>query len=253
MTVKTANEIRAMEKSCRIAADALSYIEKFIRPGVSTHDLDSVVDDFLKSKGARSACLGYQGYPRAICTSINDIICHGVPNETTILKNGDIINVDITALYKGFHGDTSAMFQVGTVSENSKKLIQCAEHAMMSGIEEVLEFNHTGDIGFAIESCVRRYGFFAVKEIGGHGIGRGFHEEPFVPSFGRPKEGAPLKKWGTLTVEPMVNMTSTGIVEEEIKDSAIRIYRTGDGLPSAQFEHTVLITDAKPVILTLRN
>lgn len=250
MTVKTATEIKLMEKVGRLAAECLSHTGKHVRAGITTNELDQIANDFLLSRGARSACIGYHGYPKAICTSVNHVICHGLPDRT-LLKDGDIINIDVTALLEGFHGDTSAMFTVGAVTDKARKLMDCAKSAMIKGIEAIVPGATTGDIGFAIEKHVARAGFYAVREIGGHGIGRGFHEEPFVPSFGKKGKGIPLKTWGAITVEPMVNETSAPLREYEIPGSEITVFETGDRSLSAQYEHTVLITDKGYQILTL--
>lgn len=250
MTVKTASDIRLMEQVGKLAAEALQHTGKYVRPGVTTDELDKIANDYMLSRGAISACIGYHGYPKAICTSINDEICHGLPGSR-VLKEGDIINLDVTALKNGFHGDTSATFFVGEVSDAAKRLTECAYGAMHKGIEAIQPGGTTGDIGFAIEKFVTRAGFHVVKEVGGHGIGRKFHEEPFVPSFGKKGKGAKLLKWGTLTVEPMVNETSAPVTERKVPNSNITVFVTSDGRLSAQFEHTVLITDSGAQILTL--
>jgi len=249
MNIKTANEIRLMEKAGKLAAEALQYTGKHVRPGITTEELDQIAEDFIKSRDAISACVGYFGYPKAICTSVNEVICHGVPDSKR-LKEGDIINIDVTVLKDGFHGDTSSMFFVGKVSERGKKLSACALGAMENGIEAIRANGTTGDIGFAIDKFVTRSGYYAVREIGGHGIGKIFHEDPFVPSFGKKGKGAKLLKWGTITVEPMVNETAAPIDEFPIRGSEITTFVTSDGKLSAQYEHTVLITDSGAQILT---
>lgn len=251
MTPKTASDIRLMERACKLAAEALAYAGTFVKPGVSTLELDAVTNDFILSKGAKSACIGYHGYPYAICTSLNHVICHGVPSDKDILKSGDIINIDVTVLDQGFHGDTSAMFFVGDVDEESKNLCRAAFEAMHKGIEAAQPKGTTGDIGFAIEKYTKRQGYYVVKEVGGHGIGRVFHEEPFVPSFGKKGKGAQLVTWGTITVEPMINLTSAPVIQKEIPGSTITIFETSDQRRSAQYEHTILITDTGPRILTI--
>lgn len=250
MTVKTANDIRLMEKACQLAAEALQYTGKHVRAGISTAELDQIAEDFIRSRDATPACLGYHGFPKSICTSINDVICHGVP-DSTVLKDGDVVNVDVTVIKHGFHGDTSAMFFVGEVSDRARKISECALGAMEAGIKAIRAGGTTGDIGFAIDKFVTRKGFFAVKEIGGHGIGQKFHEDPFVPSFGKKGKGDPLLKWGTITVEPMVNETGAPVKELSIPGSEITVFVTSDGKLSAQYEHTVLITDRGGQILTL--
>lgn len=250
MIVKTASEIRLMEQAGRLAAEALRYTGRFVRAGITTDELDKIADDFIRSKGATSACTGYHGYPKAICTSVNEVICHGVPGARA-LKDGDIINIDITVIKGGFHGDTSSMFFVGEVSPQAKRLCECAFGAMHRGIEAARAGATTGDIGFAVQKFATRHGYYPVKEIGGHGIGRGFHEDPFVPSFGKRGKGIELIPGTTITVEPMINETSAPIRELEIPGSEITVFETSDGKLSAQYEHTVLITETGAEILTV--
>jgi methionyl aminopeptidase len=250
MTVKTANDIRLMEKTCQLAARTLEHVIKYVRAGVTTNELDQIVYDFTLTNEARPAPLGYHGYPKSICTSVNDCVCHGVPDDRP-LKDGDIINIDVTTFKYGFHGDTSRTVTVGEVSSNARALIEAAQKAMEKGIEAITPNGTTGDIGFAISKFVTRQGFHAVQEIGGHGIGRDFHEDPFVPSYGKKGRGERLLPWGTITVEPMLNETDSPIREFDIPNSTIKYYLTGDSSLSAQFEHTVLITDTGYQILTL--
>lgn len=249
MTTKTLDEIRTMEKVCQLAAKALYHTGSFVKAGITTNELDKIANDFMLSHDAKSACIGYHGYPKAICTSVNEVICHGVP-DGTVLKEGDIINIDVTALKDGFHGDTSATFYVGQVSDEAKRITEAAKAAMMAGIGAIGRQSTTGDIGFAINKFVTREGYHIVREIGGHGIGRVFHEDPFVPSFGKKGRGDRLLVGGTITVEPMINQTAAGMIEHEIKGSKIQWYTTEDNCLSAQFEHTVLITEDGARILT---
>ncbi len=249
MTVKTASDIKAMEKVCQLAARTLQHAAKFVRPGITTDELDKIVYDYTLSNDAKPAPLNYNGFPKSICTSVNHCICHGVPGSE-VLQEGDIINIDVTSYKFGFHGDTSATFFVGEVGDKAKEITEVAEQAMHKGIEAIRPTGTVGDIGFAINKFVTRKGYFAVREIGGHGIGRDFHEEPFVPSFGKKGKGDRLKPFGTITVEPMVNENSLPIVELAIPNSSIKYYETQDRTLSAQFEHTVLITDTGYEILT---
>lgn len=234
----------------RLAARTLAHTAKFVRAGITTAELDQIAHDYTLSAGARPAPLGYHGYPKSICTSVNEVICHGVP-DGTVLKDGDIINLDITCFLNGVHGDTSATFFVGEPSAAAVRLVECAREAMFKGIEAIRPFGTTGDIGYAISRLVTGKGFHVVREIGGHGIGRQFHEEPFVPSFGKKGRGDRLVPWGAITVEPMVNETPAPLVEHDIPDSTIKWYTTKDRTLSAQFEHTVLITDEGYEILTV--
>ncbi len=240
--VLSLEEIPLMRASCQLAAQVLVFIEEYIRPGVKTEELDRLCHDFILSQGAKPAPLNYQGFPKSICTSVNSCICHGVP-DSSVLKSGDIVNLDVTCIKDGFYGDTSKTFFVGEVSDSAKKLTKSAFNAMHKGIQAIRPKGRTGDIGFAIEKYVVRNGFFPVREIGGHGIGKKFHDEPFVPSFGKKGRGEILKPWSCITVEPMINQNSSDIKELPIPGSNIRYYETKDGGLSAQFEHTILIKD----------
>ena len=242
--VLSPEEIVLMRTSCKLAAQVLVFIEKHLRPGVKTKDLDKLCHDFILSRRADPAPLNYNGFPKSICTSVNSCICHGVP-DNTVLKEGDIVNIDVTCIKEGFYGDTSKTFYVGEVSEQAKALTDCAFEAMHKGISAIKPYGRTGDIGFAVEKYVVRKGFFPVREIGGHGIGRKFHDDPFVPSFGKKGRGEILKPWSCITVEPMVNQNSSAIKEFSIPESSVKYYHTVDGSLSAQFEHTVLVTDGK--------
>ena len=245
----TANDIRKMEKVGQLAAKVLAHAGSFVKAGVTTNELDQIADDFIRSHNALPAPLNYKGFPKSICTSVNECVCHGVPDNTP-LKEGDVVNVDVTCILEGFFGDTSAMFFVGEVSENAKTLSDCAFHAMWEGIQVLGPRSTTGDVGFAINKYVTRKGFYAVREIGGHGIGKTFHEDPFVPSYGKKGHGTPLKSWCCLTVEPMVNETSEKVLEFNIPDSTIKYYETVDKTFSAQYEHTIMITDSGYEVLT---
>lgn len=243
-------EIKKMTRSCRIAADTLTYLDKYVKAGITTNQIDELANDFMQTKGAKSACLGYHGYPKYTCTSVNEVVCHGLPDDTP-LKDGDIINVDVTAWMDGFFGDTSKMYAIGNVSEEAKDLIETARMARDLGIEAITPKGRTGDIGFETNKYVTRKGYTVVREIGGHGVGRIFHEEPFVPAWGKKGKGDILVPFHCITVEPMVNQGTDELIEYDIKGSSIKYYHTADGLLSAQFEHTVLVTDTGYEILTL--
>lgn len=249
MTIKTADEIRIMEKVCKLAAQTLYHTAKFLRPGITTNELDQIAHDFTLSTGATPSPLGYHGFPKSICTSVNEVICHGVP-DGTVLKEGDIINLDITSFKDGFHGDTSATFFIGAPSERAMAITDAAKKAMERGIEAITAGGTTGDIGFAINKFTTKQGFYVVRDIGGHGIGRGFHEDPFVPSYGKKGRGDVLRPGGVITIEPMLNETSVEMIEHDIPNSSVKWYSTGDKTLSAQFEHTVLITEKGPEVLT---
>jgi len=250
MTPLQASEIKLMEKAGQLAARTLQYVGKYVKAGVTTDELDKLAYDYTLSHGAIPAPLNYHGFPKSICTSVNECICHGVP-DSTVLKDGDIINVDVTCILEGFHGDTSAMFFVGEVSEKARDICEVALLARERGIEEVGPGKTTGDIGFAINKLTTKRGYWVVKEIGGHGIGRTFHDDPWVPSYGKKGKGVELLPWTCLTVEPMINESSAPIKEFSIPNSTIKYYETGDKTLSAQYEHTVLVTDTGHQILTL--
>ena len=250
----TPSEILSMRQSCQLAAQVLVFIENHIQPGVVAQELDKLCHEFIISHGAVPAPLNYKGFPKSVCVSINSCICHGVPDQT-ILKEGDIVNIDVTCIKEGFYGDTSKTFFVGEVSQIAKDLTDCAYQAMHKGIEAIRPKGTTGDIGFVIEKYSTRKGFFPVRDIGGHGIGKVFHDEPFVPSYGKKGRGEILQPWSCITVEPMINQNSPDMKEFDIPNSTIKYYHTLDNSLSAQFEHTVLIQDEsseKPYeILTL--
>ncbi len=249
MTPLAANEISKMEGSCQLAARTLAHVGSFVKEGMTTNELNQIADDFIRSHGAIPAPLNYHGFPKSICTSINECVCHGVPSEAS-LKEGDIINIDVTCILDGFFGDTSSMFFVGTVTERAKSLSECALQAMWEGIGALGPQATTGDVGFAVNKYVTRHGFYAVRDIGGHGIGKVFHDAPFVPSHGKKGRGPQLKPWCCLTVEPMVNEASEDVIELSIPNSTIKYYETRDKTLSAQYEHTIMITDSSYEVLT---
>jgi len=249
MKTLTKEEINLMRIAGSLAAKVLAQVGKCVKPGVSTDFLDKKAYDLTLSLGATPAPLGYRGYPKSICTSVNHCVCHGLPSSY-ILCEGDIVNIDVTCIKDEFHGDTSRTFYVGDVSKEAKIITQCAYEAMLKGIAEVKAGKTTGDIGFAINKYITRKGFYPVQDIGGHGIGRNFHEDPFVPSFGKKGKGVVLKENACITVEPMVNQTGADIKEFDIANSEIKYYETTDKSLSAQFEHTILITKEGHEVLT---
>lgn len=244
------DEIVKMRQVCKLAAKVLNYTGKFIKPGMTTLELDKIADDYTLSLGAVSACIGYHGYPMSTCISVNNVICHGVPGDY-VIQEGDILNIDVTVKKDGFFGDTSRTFMVGNVTPEAKKLVETAYDAMIVGIEAIKPNGWTGDIGFETDKFVTRKGYSTIKEIGGHGIGRVFHTDPFVPAFGKKGKGEKLRPFTCFTVEPMVNQGTDRFVEKAIHGSSIKYYETADGLLSAQFEHTILLTDTGYEILTL--
>src|SRR6516225_11214590 len=238
-----------MRAVCRLAAETLLVVGEKIRVGMTTHDIDRIVHEHTLSQGARPAPLNYKGFPRSVCTSINDVVCHGIP-DGTVLKDGDIVNVDVTHVYEGFHGDTSATFYVGAPSPEARHVVEVARRALEIGIAEVRDGARLGDIGAAIQEYVEGEGCSVVRDFVGHGIGRKFHDTPQVKHYGKKGTGDRLRAGMTFTIEPMVNL---GGWEVKVDPEDKWTVRTADGSLSAQFEHTVLVTRAGVEVLTARS
>ena len=239
-------EIEKMRQAGRLAARLLNHLEPLVKPGVTTLELDEEAERWTQAHGARSAPLGYRGFPKSICTSINEVICHGIPSEKQVLKEGDIINIDVTPILDGYHGDTSKTFFVGTPSPLAKKLVEVTEKCMYLGIAEVKPGNKIGDIGAAIQEYAESQGFSVVRDFVGHGVSNIFHTAPQIPHYGTRGKGKKLRTGMVFTIEPMINEgTWEGIV---LSDGWTAI--TQDGKLSAQFEHTVAVTETGVEILT---
>jgi len=247
--IKSPKEIDLMRKVCRLAADTLLEVGDKIRAGMTTLDIDRVVHEHTLSQGARPAPLHYKGFPKSVCTSVNEIVCHGIP-DGTVLRNGDIVNVDVTHVYEGFHGDTSATFYIGTPSSEARHVTEVARRSLDMGIAEVREGARLGDVGAAIQEYVEAQGCSVVRDFVGHGIGRKFHDAPQVKHYGKRGTGERLRAGMTFTIEPMVNL---GGWEIEVDPTDKWTVRTADGSLSAQFEHTVLVTREGVEILTARS
>ncbi len=252
VTIKTASEIEGMRTAGRLAAEVLDYITPFVKPGVTTDELDRLCHDYMVDvQGAIPAPLnyapnGHAPYPKSICTSVNNQVCHGIPGEK-VLKNGDIVNIDITVIKEGWHGDTSRMFAVGEPSIQAKRLMQVTYEAMWVGIARVRPGATLGDIGHAIQRFAEQHGYSVVREFCGHGIGRKFHEEPQVLHYGREGTGLALEPGMTFTIEPMINAGRRDI--RQLPDGWTIV--TKDRSLSAQWEHTVLVTESDYEVLTL--
>lgn len=241
-----------MRAAGRMAAELLDVLGELVKPGVSTQELNDVAEKWTQERGAVSAPLGYPGgpnaFPRSICTSINEVVCHGIPNTDEVLKEGDIINIDVTPKLEGYHGDTSRTFYVGAVSDETKRLVEVTEECLRRGIAEVKPGARLGDIGAAIQEYAEGQGFSVVKDFVGHGIGKVFHTAPQVPHYGKRGKGARLEPGMCFTIEPMIN---EGTWEVEILDDGWTAV-TADGKLSAQFEHTIYVTENGVEVLTLR-
>jgi methionyl aminopeptidase len=246
--IKSPREIEAMRVVCRMAAETLVLVGEKIRPGMTTLEIDQLVHEDTIRRKARPAPLNYRGFPKSVCTSINDVVCHGIPGSE-VLKDGDIVNVDVTTVYDGFHGDTSATFYIGTPSSEARHVTEVARHALEIGIAEVKEGARLGDIGAAIQEYVEGQGCSVVRDFVGHGIGRKFHDLPQVKHYGKRGQGERLKAGMTFTIEPMVNV---GRWEVTVDPHDKWTVRTIDGSLSAQFEHTVLVTRSGSEVLTKR-
>jgi len=246
--IKSPDEIEKMRTAGRLAAEVLEMIGPHVRPGVTTAELDRICHDFIvEEQQAIPAPLNYRGFPRSICTSVNHQVCHGIPGDK-VLREGDILNLDITVIKDGFHGDTSKMFCLGEPSVLAKRLIEVTNEAMWRGIRAVRPGAHLGDIGQAIQSFVESNRFSVVREYCGHGIGRGFHEDPQVLHYGTAGTGMTLRPGMTFTIEPMVN---AGKAQVKLLPDGWTVV-TKDRKLSAQWEHTVLVTEEGYEVLTLR-
>ena len=247
VTTKTPDDIQKMRVAGRLAADVLRMIEPHVKPGVTTEELDRLCHDFIvDEQQAIPANVGYRGFPKTICTSVNHVICHGIPSPGKVLKDGDILNIDVTVIKDGLHGDTSRMYYVGEPSVLAKRLVEVTREAMFRGIRAVKPGATLGDVGHAIQSYVEAERFSVVREYCGHGIGRIYHEDPQVLHYGRPGEGLVLKPGMTFTIEPMVN---AGARHTRLLPDGWTVV-TKDKSLSAQWEHTLLVTDDGVEILT---
>ncbi len=254
--IKTPEQIEGIRKASRLTAMTLDMIGKYVKPGVSTLELDNIMNTFILSHGGKSACIDYLGnnkwgkwpsaYKRCTCISINDVICHGIPSADLILKEGDIINIDVTTIVDGYFGDSSRMYAVGQVSPQAAKLMADAKTAMEIGIAQVFPDNQFGNIGYEIANFAEKKWYSVVREYGGHGVGVAFHEEPFVYHKAAKKTGPKMKPGMIFTIEPMIN---AGKYATKLDKDQWTV-RTKDGSLSAQWEHTILVTEDGYEILT---
>ncbi len=240
-------ELDKMRKAGRLAAQLLHHLEPMVKPGVSTLELNDEAERWTQAHGAKSAPLGYKGFPKSICTSVNEVVCHGIPNAGQILNDGDIINIDVTLIVDGYHGDTSKTFFVGTPSSTAKKLVEVTAECRRRGIAEVKPGARIGDIGAAIQEYAEAQGFSVVRDFVGHGIGNVFHTAPEIPHYGAHGKGKRLRAGMVFTIEPMINEGTWEVEVMGDKWTAL----TRDRKLSAQFEHTIAVTEDGVEILTL--
>jgi len=250
-TIKLPREIEIMKESCKIVAEILRLLKGMIRPDIMTKELDQFAEEFIRSQGAEPAFKGYGTdkknlFPATLCISIDDEVVHGIPSNRK-LQEGEIIAIDVGVKKKNYFGDGAWTYAVGKISDDKAKLLKATEQALEVGIKQARAGNHVHDISAAVQSFVEKQGFSVVRDLVGHGVGQKLHEEPAIPNFGEPRTGPLLHKGMTLAIEPMVNF---GTYRVRI-DSDGWTVRTADGLPSAHFEHTVLVTDNNPEILTI--
>ena len=244
VSLKTSKELSDMKLSCQISAQALKLAGELIRPGVSTAHVNKMVHEFIVSQGAKPTFLGYGGFPAACCISINDEVIHGIPSDR-IIREGDIVSVDVGAAINGYTGDNAATFAAGAVSEEARKIMEATEQCLYKAIEAAQPGNRLGDVGYAVQSYAESFGFAVVRDFVGHGVGKKLHEAPEVPNYGTPGRGLRLMPGMTLAIEPMINVKGSAV--KTLKDGTVL---TASGSLSAHFEHTIAITADGPVILT---
>ena len=247
IVLKTSRELAIMKEACIISAGALQTVARAVEPGVSTAELDRLAEEYIRSKGAVPNFKNYQGYPATACISINNEVIHGIPSKQRILKEGDIVSVDLGAMYEVYHGDNAATFAVGDVSPEAKRLMDVTRESLYEGINAARPGGRIGDISHAVQSYVEANGFSVVRQFVGHGVGTKLHEDPEVPNFGKAGHGFRLMSGMTLAIEPMVNAGDYQV--RVLKDGWTTV--TSDGSLSAHFEHTVVITEDGPKIMTV--
>ncbi len=247
ITIKTDTELNCMRESGRLTKNVLDLLGKSIRVGMTTKELDKIAFDYIKSCGATPSFLGYGGYPASICTSIDEMVVHGIPSDDVVIKDGQIVSIDVGVIYNGWQGDAARTFMVGKVSDQKKKLVKVTEECFFKAVESLRDGTPLGDIGYNVQSHAESNGFSVVRALVGHGIGKEMHEDPSVPNYGKKGTGIRLKKGMTIAIEPMINMGTHQV--DFLSDGWSVVTR--DRLPSAHYENTVAITDNGVEILTL--
>lgn len=244
--IKSSREIELMRQAGSILEQTRQFVSQHVKPGVTTYQLDKLAEAHIRKLGGLPSFKGYQGFPGTICSSVNEVVVHGIPSKRKVLKDGDIVTLDFGVNYKGYHADSATTYPVGTISDEIKQLLKVTEEALYEGLKFAKPGQHVSDISHAIESYVKPYGYGIVEEFTGHGIGRELHEDPYVPNFGAPKLGAILKPGMTFCVEPMLNLGTKHV--RILRDNWTTI--TADKKPSAHFEHMIVITETGYDILT---
>ncbi|MGN1131536.1 MAG: type I methionyl aminopeptidase [Ruminococcus sp.] len=247
VVIKSSRELQQMKDACRISANALVVAGKAVEPGVSTLEIDTIVRKYIEKEGATPSFLGYGGFPASACISVNNVVIHGIPSKKQILKEGDIVSVDVGAFYDGFHGDNAYTFKCGKVSAEAEALLKATEESLYEGIKQAKAGNRVGDIGSAVQKYVESRSYSVVRDFVGHGVGAKLHEEPSVPNYGTPGRGVRLIPGMTIAIEPMVNVGDYKV--KVLSDEWTTV--TADGSLAAHFEHTVAITPDGPQIMTI--
>lgn len=245
--VKTAREISKMKDACRISAEALRVAGEAVKPGITTYEIDTIVRKYIEKQGATPSFLGYGGFPASACISVNNVVIHGIPSKKQILKEGDIVSVDVGAFYEGFHGDNAYTFACGKISDEAQRLLYATKEGLFEGIKMAVAGNRVGDIGSAVQKYVEARSYSVVRDFVGHGVGAKLHEDPSIPNYGTPGRGVRLLPGMTIAIEPMVTQ---GSYEVRVLDDEWTTV-TVDGKLAAHFEHTVAITPDGPKIMTL--
>jgi methionyl aminopeptidase len=248
VTIKSEREIGLMREAGIILATVHEELEKFIRPGISTFDIDKKANELIKSFGCMPSFLNYNGYPASVCVSVNEQVVHGIPNKKRILEDGDIVSLDAGVIYKGYHSDAARTWAVGEITEEAKKLIEVTKQSFFEGIKHAKAGNHLNDISTAIQEYVESFGFSVVRDLVGHGIGTSLHEEPQIPNFRQKRRGIRLEPGMTFAIEPMVNAGRYDVYWEDDDWTVV----TDDRSLSAHYENTIVITDGEPEILSIR-
>lgn len=246
VTIKSPREINVMKEAGKIVALAHQTVKAMVQPGISTYEIDQAVEEVIRKHGATPSFKGYGGFPGSACTSVNEQVVHGIPSKHVVLQEGDIISVDIGAYYKGYHGDSAWTYAVGRISDDARQLMNVTKASLFKGLEQAKAGNRLSDISHAIQTYAEDHGYSVVREFVGHGLGKELHEDPQIPNFGLPGKGTLLKPGMTFAIEPMINMGRKEV--KVLKDNWTAV--TVDGSLSAHYEHSIVITEDKPILLT---